>query len=93
MVLLTCQVDLHLPESRSLKDKRRVVQSLKERIQSRFNVSVAEVEYQDLWQRCTLAAAVVSTATDHAHQVLDSLVRFVEGDLRVQLLDYIVETH
>ena len=90
---MSCQVDLHLPESRSLKDKRRVVQSLKERIQSRFNVSVAEVEYQDLWQRCTLAAAVVSTAADHAHQVLDSLVRFIEGDFRVQLLDYMVETH
>jgi len=91
VVVMTCQVQLYLSESRSLKDKRQVVKSLKERIRGRFNVSVAEVEYHDLWQRSTLALAVVSTAGGHANEVLDQVVRFIGQDRRVQLLDYAIE--
>lgn len=88
---MTCEVQVYLPESRSLKDKRQVVKSLKDRIRGRFNVSVAEVEHHDLWQRSTLALAVVSTATAHAGEVLDQVVRFIAQDRRLQLLDYAIE--
>lgn len=81
------QVQVYLPESRSLKDKRQVVKSLKDRIHGKFNVSVSEVEYHDLWQRSTLGLAVVSTAASHAGEVLDQVVRFIEHDGRVQVLD------
>lgn len=91
MVVMCGQVQIYLSESRSLKDKRQVVKSLKERIRSRFNVAVAEVEYQDLWQRCTLGLAAISTEADHASQLLDQVVRFIEQDLRVQVLDCIIE--
>ena len=62
MVVLVGEVQLHLPESRSLKDKRQVVKSIKERIRNRFNVSIAEVDYLDLWQRCAIAIASFETA-------------------------------
>ena len=91
MVVMTSQVQIYLSESRSLKDKRQVVKSLKERIRNRFNVAVAEVEFQDLWQRSTLGLAVISTESDHAHQVLDQVIRFIEQDLRVQVLDHETE--
>jgi len=51
--------DLHLPYANSLKDKRHIVQSLKDRLKTRLNLSVAEVDFQDTWQRCRLAAAWV----------------------------------
>jgi uncharacterized protein YlxP (DUF503 family) len=87
VVVLSCQVQVYLPESRSLKDKRQVVTSLKERIRGRFNVSVAEVDHHDLWQRATLGFAAVSTAMDHASEVLSKAVRLIEHDGRVQVLD------
>ena len=91
MVVLVGEIQLHLPESSSLKDKRQVIKSLKERIQSRFNVSVAEVDFNELWQRSTVGIAVVSSAMDHAEEVMSKVVDFVERDGRAQVLDVIVE--
>lgn len=80
-------VDLLIPGCSSLKEKRYVLSSLKARLRSRFNVSVAEVDYQDKWQRCMLA--IVFAGSDHAS--LDGTcarVRgFIEGDHRVQIVD------
>ena len=91
--MLTCQIQIYLPESGSLKNKRQVVKSLKERIRNRFNVSVAEVDHGQLWQRSTLGVAIVSTALQHANEVLSKAVNFVEQDGRVQILDYSIEPH
>ena len=93
MVLLTCQIQIYLPESGSLKSKRQIVKSLKERIRNRFNVSVAEIDQSQLWQRSTLGVATVSTAFKHANEVLSKAVKFVERDGRVELLDYSIEPH
>ena len=90
-IVLVSEVQLFLPESQSLKHKRAVLSSLKERLHNRFNVSVAEGDHNDLWQRSTLALAVVSNAGDHAGQVMDKAVRFIESDGRAQLLDFVVE--
>lgn len=68
MVIGLLTLDLHFPGARSLKDKRQALRSLETRLRGRFNVAVAEVEHQDLWQRARLA--VVSVNTDHGH--LDS---------------------
>jgi uncharacterized protein YlxP (DUF503 family) len=66
-------LELRLENSHSLKEKRHVVQSLKERLRNRFNVAVAEIDYQDLWQRAALAAVTVSSDQVHAEKVLRSV--------------------
>jgi len=74
--------ELHLPACQSLKDKRTIVKSLKDRMHNRFNVSVAETGHHDLWQRAELTAAVVSTDRRHAENVLreaDGLVAGADG--------------
>ncbi len=86
MIVGTCRLELFLPDSGSLKSKRGVLKGLKERIRNRFNVSVAEVDHHDLWQRSTLAVAVVSTGKRHADSVLTSVVRFVEKEGRAELI-------
>jgi hypothetical protein len=78
--------DLHLAGCQSLKDKRRVVKSLKDRLHNRFNVSAAEVGLQDVWQRAALAASVVSTERRHAEEVLGSCDRLVAGDPLVHVV-------
>ena len=66
-------LELRLENSHSLKEKRHVVQSLKERLRNKFNVAVAEIDYQDLWQRAALAAVTVSSDRVHAENVLRSV--------------------
>jgi len=70
---------LHLPESRSLKEKRQVLRSLKDRLRARFNVSAAETDHQELWQRAAITVAVVSTERGHAEQILREAERVVSG--------------
>lgn len=87
-----CRILLTLPENQSLKGKRQVVRSLTERIRQRFNVSVAEVEDNDLWQRATLGVSCVSNDPRHANEVLSQVVAFIENSKDdLELADYQVE--
>ncbi len=60
MVVGSLTLELHLPQARSLKDKRQVVKGFKEHVRRRFNAAVAEVDFQDLWQRALLGVVTVS---------------------------------
>lgn len=84
-------LELFLPENHSLKGKRQVLNHLKDQVRNRFNVSVAEVGGNDLWQRSRLAVAVVSNERVFADQVLSKVVSLVAADRRAVLLDYQVE--
>ena len=66
-------LEIVLENSQSLKDKRHVVKSLKDRLRAKFNVAVAEIDCQDLWQRAVVAAVTVSSDHDHAQKVLQSV--------------------
>ena len=66
-------LEIVLQNSHSLKDKRHVVKSLKDRLRNKFNVAVAEIDYQDLWQRSVIAAVTVSSDRVHAEKVLQSV--------------------
>jgi len=84
-------VELHLPDVLSLKDKRHVLKGLKEKVRARFEVSVAEVDHQDLWQRATLALAYVSADGRHANEVITKAMDFIEDNVAGQVLDTSVE--
>jgi len=86
MVIAVCSWELSLPECRSLKEKRMVVKSIKERLQSRFKVSAAETRFQDVWTRAEITVAVVAPDAGYADSVMDSLDRFVENDGRTLIL-------
>ena len=75
-------------EARSLKDKRRVILSLKQKLRNHFNVSVAEVAYHDLPKRCRLAVAMVSHESRALHSQLDKIVDMVRRAGGLSLLDY-----
>jgi uncharacterized protein YlxP (DUF503 family) len=75
VVLLT--VDFHFPFAQSLKDKRMILRGVKDRTK-KFNVSVAEVEHHDLWQRATLAVVTVATDGVHAERELQAVVSEIE---------------
>lgn len=79
--------ELHIAGCQSLKDKRQVVKSLKDRLHARFNVSASETGHLDLHQRAELAVCVVSPDRRHAQEVLSSCDRMVEGDGRARIVD------
>lgn len=91
MTIGVLQIDLLIPGARSLKDKRRVVKSLKERMRNRFNCSVAETDFQDIWGRARLTAAVVSESSRHANEQLNEIARFASMDRDAQMADYHIE--
>jgi len=66
-------LELHIEDAHSLKEKRHVVQSLKDRLRHKFNVAVAEIDHQDIWQRATLAAVTVSGDRVFAEKVLQGV--------------------
>ena len=78
--------DLSLPGVASLKDKRAIVLSLKDRIHHRFKVSVAETDHHDHWTRAQLAVAMAATDRGHAEDVLDRVDRFVTQEVRTLVL-------
>ena len=89
MHLGVCRIILHLPDSASLKDKRQVSRSLSVRIRNTFNVAVAEIEDQELWQRLPLGICCISTDASHANEMVSKVVEFVEDSRRdLELLDY-----
>lgn len=79
--------ELHLAACRSLKDKRHVVKSLKDRLHARFNVSAAETDHHDLWQRAELTVCVVAADRSHAQNVLREADRLVDGADGARIVD------
>jgi len=88
MIVGVMRIDLAILEARTLKDKRRAIKSLKQRLRDRFNVSVAEVDCHDVHKRCILGLAMVSTETRSTHSQFDLMVELVRRAPRVDLLDY-----
>ena len=87
-----CKVKLRLPDNLSLKGKRKVVKSVTARLKNKFNVSVAEVEDNDLWQLATLGICFVSNDQRFTNEVLSKAVEMVvnsQGDF--EFLDYEIE--
>ena len=91
MTVGTCRVELRLAGNRSLKGKRRVVKSLKDRIRGRFNVSVAEVDRLDEWQRATLGIVCVSNNSRLVDETLTKVVNLIETDADALILDYEID--
>lgn len=78
MIVGTMRISAFIGDSHSLKDKRQVLRSVKARIHDKFNVSIAEVEDNDLWQKTALGIAVVSNDPKHALGVLQEVEKFLK---------------
>ncbi|MCD5401209.1 DUF503 domain-containing protein [candidate division NPL-UPA2 bacterium] len=91
MVIGILNIDLNIPGNNSLKGKRRVLKSLKDKIRGKFNVSVAEVGNKDLWQRANLGIAVVSDDRRQANKILSKVIELIELANDTELLNYEME--
>ena len=85
-------MEFSIPGSRSLKEKRRAMNSLKSLLRSRYNCSVAEIGFKDKWARSQLAVCVISDDSAHVHSQLNEIARFSSNHHAAELTDYSIET-
>ena len=93
MLVGTAEIDIYLPAIRSLKEKRFVLKSLKTKIQNRFNVSIAEVDYQDKWQRTCLGIACVSNERRLIDSTLNKVLNLISQDDRIEIINHVFELY
>lgn len=92
MSLGVCTIKLRLPENHSLKDKRKVLKSITTRVRNRYNVAIAEMDDQDLWQLATLGIACLSNDAQQVDKVLSKVVDFItQSRFDIEILDYHIE--
>ncbi|MEE2710085.1 MAG: DUF503 domain-containing protein, partial [Gemmatimonadota bacterium] len=88
MIIGVCQIELYIPESGSLKKKRQVMKSLKDRIKNKFNVSVAEVDHQNLWQRCELGIVLATNDNQYIDSTFAHIIQMIDSDYRLEIIDH-----
>ena len=93
MTVGLARVTLFLPEVHSLKEKRMVLRRVKDRAQQKFNLAIAEVGENDLWQRALLGVAVIGSGRRFVESALDEVVRFIRGEAEVTNVEREIETY
>ncbi len=92
MAIGACTIELYLPENQSLKGKRQVVNSIKGRLKSRFNISIAEIDHLDVWQRATIGVVMLSNDRVHIDREFSKILNFLEASQYASyLMDFSVE--
>ncbi|HEX6532416.1 MAG TPA: DUF503 domain-containing protein [Nitrospira sp.] len=91
VVVGLCTIELFIADSQSLKDKRQVLLSLKDRLRRKFNLSVAEVDEQNLWQKAVLGLACVANDGRHVNQVLDQALNLIRSHTVVEIVQSRIE--
>lgn len=87
MIVGILTIEIHISEAHSLKEKRFILKSLKDRIRNKFNVSIAEIDANDLWQRCVLGVACIANETKIINQILDRVKNTILNTPTVELID------
>lgn len=92
MVIGVLTARLAIYQATSLKDKRRIVKSIKDRVRHKFNVSISETDAQDARQRAVITAAVVTNDSRFAERSLQQVLNLIESNRGSSLVDYTIET-
>ncbi|MBN2574885.1 MAG: DUF503 domain-containing protein [Deltaproteobacteria bacterium] len=92
MTVGIARLTLFLPEARSLKEKRMVLRRVKDRAQQKFNLAIAEVGENDVWQRAVLGVAVLGSGRRFVESALDEVVRFVRDQAEVTNVEREIQT-
>lgn len=91
MFVAVLRFELFVPESASLKSKRMVLNSIKQRIRNKFNVSVAEIDNNDKWQRISLGVSMISNERKFIEKAMSEIVKMMDNDNRIEILKHLLE--
>lgn len=91
MIIGACELKLQIFESNSLKDKRHTIKSIINRLKSRFNISIAEVGLYDSWKTTIIGFVCATNDSQHANEIISNVIKFIDGDSRVEIIEYSIE--
>jgi len=91
MVLGVCTIDIYIPGVNSLKGKRGVLKSVIHRVRNKFNVSICELDKQELWKQATLGLACISNDRDMLHRIFSEVEKFIDSNGELQITDFKVQ--
>lgn len=91
MIIGSCKIKLKIYSSYSLKDKRRILKGLMGKLKSRYNISIAEVEDNELWNIATIGIACVSNSKSLANEIVDKVIKFIDFNEEVEIIDIEIE--
>ena len=91
LIIGVCSLKLNIYEADSLKEKRHIIKSIIGRLQSRFNISIAEVDLNDNWQSSVIGFACITNDTKYADEVISKVIKFIDGDGRVEIIEQNIE--
>lgn len=91
MMIVYAEFEFVIPTSHSLKDKRAILQRMMTRTKQKFNVALAEIDHQDVWQRTRIAVVTVSSSKDVAHGEIERIRSFMESNPEWELIDSFIE--
>jgi uncharacterized protein YlxP (DUF503 family) len=91
MTIGFCRLTLHLPAAGSLKGKRSVIKGLCAKTRQKFNVSVSEIDANDVWQKAVLGVAVVTNESSFANSVISNVVNLFDSDHQIEVIDCAIE--
>jgi uncharacterized protein YlxP (DUF503 family) len=91
MIIAVLTVDLYLPGSISLKDKRAILRRLKDRLANKFNISIAEVDYQDKWQRAQLGIAQVGNDYKFLEKSMNQILKIIDNNDSAEVMEHLIE--
>lgn len=91
MVVGVLYVEMHFPGVTNLKAKRRILQSIKSNVRNKFNASISEVAYHDLWQRCALGAACVSPDYNPVERELNRILEMIDENPELEVAQHSIE--
>ena len=86
MILAWAKISMRIPGMKSLKDKRRIIKSLKDSIFAKFKISISEVDENDIWQRATLGLAIVSSDRSYAQKSLDMILQLISQNTSLEII-------
>lgn len=91
MTVGVCVVELYIPGKDSLKGKRQIIKSIKDRIRNRFNVSIAEIGEYDLWQKSVLGIACIGNEKRYVHIIIQKVVNLIRQTPSIEIINFSVE--
>ena len=91
MIIGACELKLQIFEANSLKEKRQAIKSIMGRLKSRFNISIAEVGLNDSWKTTIIGFACVTNDSQYANEIISKVLKFIDGDSRVEIIEYEIE--
>jgi len=86
MILAWAKISMRIPGMKSLKDKRRIIKSLKDNVFAKFKISISEVDENDIWQRATLGLAIVSSDRSYAQKSLDMILQLISQNTSLEII-------